>query len=146
MLVSKEKYNEVLQAFKKAEELLEEKELTIAELESSIKTQQEKSDQLAGDQKQEIETLRKENQALQLANKTNDQIIISLTNEIDDKDQRIDELEAKVEHLSNLPATRASVAVSQSDSGASTEDINHFMRNNRQDINACMNKLREEGF
>ena len=146
MLVSKEKYNEVLQAFKKAEELLEEKDLTIAELESTIKTQQEKSDQLARDQKQEIETLRKENQALQLTNKTNDQIIISLTNEIDDKDQRIDELEAKLEHVANLPATRASVAVSQSDSGASTEDINHFMRNNRQDINACMNKLREEGF
>ncbi len=146
MLVSKEKYNEVLQAFKKAEELLEEKDLMIAELESTIKTQKEKIDQITGDQTKEIEALKQENLSLEKTNKTNDQIIINLTNEIDDKDQKLDELEAKLEHVANMPATRASMAVSQSDSGAISEDINHFMRNNRQDINACMNKLREEGF
>ncbi len=146
MLVSKEKYNEVLQAFKTAEKLLEEKDLMIAELESTIKAQKEKIDQITGDQTKEIEALKQENLSLEKTNNTNDQIIINLTNEIDDKDHRIDELNAKVEYLSNLPATRASVAVSQSDGNSATEDINMFMRNNRQDINACMNKLKEEGF
>jgi predicted nucleic acid-binding Zn-ribbon protein len=146
MLVSKEKYNDAVKALRQAEQDMEQKDVENSNLLAEIQNLKEQLNTRAGDQQSELEALKKENTELKQQATEKDKRIHDLETECSDSEQKIQALRADLDKLSNLPAVAASKAVSQSDAPHIREDINDYMRNNSGDINACMNRLKEEGF
>ena len=146
MLVSKEKYNDAVSALRQAEQDLEQKELENTNLQSQLDKLKDQMTARADDQLSELEALRKENALLKEQATEKDKQISDLQTECNDSAGKLQSLQADLDKLSNLPAVPASKAVSQSDAPHVKEDINTFMRNNRADINACMDRLKEDGF
>jgi DNA repair exonuclease SbcCD ATPase subunit len=146
MLVSKEKYNDAVKALRQAEQDLEQKDVENSNLLAEIQNLKEQLKTRADDQLSELEALRKENALLKEQATEKDKQISDLQTECNDSAGKLQTLQADLEKLSNLPAAPASKAVSQNDAPHVREDINAFMRNNHSDINACMDRLKEEGF
>jgi predicted nucleic acid-binding Zn-ribbon protein len=146
MLVSKEKYNDAVKALRQAEQDMEQKDVENSNLLAEVQNLKEQLNTRAGDQQSELEALRKENALLKEQATEKDKQISDLQTECNDSAGKLQTLQADLDKLSNLPAVAASKAVSQSDAPHIREDINDYMRNNSGDINACMNRLKEEGF
>ena len=152
MLVSKEKYNDVVAALKEAEN-------------DHAKAQKQLSqiDQANAELEREIEQLRSdalEHNALKAEISQFTSLKSELVNKIDTLTASNTELAAKLEvsesvnkehletiaSLSNRAVDAPAIAVSHSDESGQSESINDFMKANRDDPMACIERLQKEGF
>ena len=167
MLVSKEKYNEVVLALKKAQEDLQTKEHELSALSAELTVVNNDAKQRAhdprpeaGGQDAQINDLKKENLQLKDQNEALQTLVsdkekeVSLLGEqvaklkadLDSIRQENKNLQTRVDELSELPAAKPAKAIHASDGTVQKSDINTFMQENRHDPTACMQRLKEEGF
>lgn len=150
MFVSKEKYASALEEISQLKSLLEEKQGEIESLNQSVKDLTEQNSVTDPRTQEEFQSLVTEKDATiaELSDKLDAMSEnIGLTEQqLAEANTKISDLQGTIEKLNNDAYASPALAVSQGDGTSQNNGLNEFISQNINDTQACIARLRSEGF